>query len=76
MIKLAIAANRGRDVERTWISRSLAYFHRLSSAQAKTAIPNPDPAGNGWLVDVDGITYWVPDPRHLSLIQEVSVSEN
>lgn len=76
MIKLAIAANRGRDVERTWISRSLAYFHRLSSAQAKTAMPNPDPAGNGWLVDVDGITYWVPDPRHLSLIQEVSVSEN
>lgn len=76
MIKLAIAANRGRDVQRTWISRSLAYFHRLSSSQAKIAVPNPDPAGNVWLVDVDGVTYWVPDPRHLSLVQTVNVSEN
>lgn len=75
MIKLAIAANRGRNVQRTWISRSLTYFHRLSSAQAKAAVPTPDPAGNGWLVDVNGVSYWVPDPRHLSLVQAVSVSE-
>jgi len=71
MIKLAIAANSGRDVQRSWISKSLTYFHRLRASDARAGLPIPDPSGNGWSVELHGVTYWVPDPCHLSLIQLV-----
>jgi hypothetical protein len=76
MIKLAIAANSGHDVQRSWITKSLAYFHRLRTAHLNAALTSPDPAGNGWVVDVEGVSYWVPDPCHLSLVQTVERSEN
>lgn len=68
MIKLAIAANSGRDVQRSWITKSLTYFHRLRASDARAVLPIPDPAGNGWSIELHGVTYWVPDPCHLSLL--------
>lgn len=69
MIKLAVAARSGRDVQRPWITKSLAYFHRLHPVSANGVTATADPEGNGFSVTLDGVTYWVPDPRSLSLVQ-------
>lgn len=69
MIKLAIAANSGRNVQRAWLLNSLAYFHHVKADKSKLGTAIPDPAGNGWMLRVDEVSYWVPDPRHLSLVQ-------
>ncbi|GFM66230.1 hypothetical protein PSCICJ_23480 [Pseudomonas cichorii] len=69
MIKLAIAARSGRDVQRTWITQSLVYFHRLHPDPSSEVTSIPDPEGNGYSVTLAGVTYWIPDPRSLSLVQ-------